>query len=468
MNNNYRILVLLTLNTLFFFLHSMAQWNAPFPLSPNAVNANLNESMGSCLGVSGDSVHVVWTDKINSTHAILYYRHSLDTGLTWSAPIAITNATGNAWNPAIAVNGRNVHVAWREIDTVTNRRASWYKHSLDGGTTWSPSMFLDSTADWPAIAVSGSMVYIANDRVVSQNPYNTEIFFMRSLDNGNSWSIPQQLTDSVGRSEDESITAEGAHIFMSWNDNRTNQFQILYKESADYGATWGPDVVVDLPFDYNTMVNVNGSFVDVISCGAPSGHYQLLLAQSADTGATWSVMNNNLSHDTAHTFFLPHMTRDGCELHIVVNSSGGAKYFHSLDGGATWDLPYVMSGVSFIAYTYHVLHVIYVTSGRIYYLHNSTGNAGMPCITTEVMQPDNLHSIITIYPNPATSSITIHSPFSTLHSLLSIKNMMGQTVLNMILNDETTVIDISKFSKGIYFIETRNGAELIHQKIVIE
>ncbi len=37
-----------------------AQWSGPVNISPNAISAGLNESMGSCIGVSGDTVHVVW------------------------------------------------------------------------------------------------------------------------------------------------------------------------------------------------------------------------------------------------------------------------------------------------------------------------------------------------------------------------------------------------------------------------
>ena len=164
------------------------------------------------MGTNGDTLHVVWTDKLSSTTAAIYYTRSVDTGLTWSTPVAITDLSHYAWNPAIAVNGLNVHVVWREMKPVGGMRASWYKHSTDGGNTWGPNVFLDSTADWPAVAVSGNNVYMANDSVTAASPYNTEIFFMRSTDNGQTWSHKQQLTFSVGRSEDEAIHAEG-HIF---------------------------------------------------------------------------------------------------------------------------------------------------------------------------------------------------------------------------------------------------------------
>ncbi len=469
MKSIYRILLVIALYFSLSTNNSKAQWSAPVSLSPNGDTTSLNESMGSCLGVSGDSVHVVWTDKMNSHHAILYYSRSLDTGFNWSPPIAISSPTGNAWNAAIAVNGRNIHVAWREIDTVTNKRASWYNHSLDGGATWGAPMFLDSTADWPAISVSGNRVYIANDRVVSQSPYNTEIFFMYSLDNGSIWSNPQQLTNAVGRSEDEAITAEGSHLHMSWNDNRTGQFQIFYKHSTDYGITWGPDLVVDTPYEYNTMVSANGPYIDVVACGAPTGHYQLLLSQSADSGATWNVMNRDLSNDTAHTYFLPHMTRDGCDLHVICSSNNGAKYFHSGDGGITWDAPFGMAGTSFIAYTGHVLHVIYVdASHSIKYLRNPIGNPGIPCTVTGTNSLNYIEEEISLYPNPATNLITISIADNNITSCtLNLYNILGEKAFDqMIIDKANTSIDISKLPQGIYFAEVNINGTKVLKKVV--
>jgi hypothetical protein len=451
---------------------SFAQWSAPVDISPSAVSAGLNESMGSCLGVSGDTVHVVWTDKLSNNHAIIYYTHSLDTGLTWSNAVPISPPAGNAWNPAIAVSGLNVHVVWREIDTVTNHRASWYRHSLDGGYTWGPLFFLDSTADWPAVTVSDTTVYIANDVVVAQSPYNTEIFLMRSIDNGNTWTGPVQLTNAVGRSEDEAIMAQGSHVHMSWNDNRGGQFRILYKESDDWGVTWKPDIIVDTPYDYNTMVSADTEYIDVVACGAPSGHYQLLLAQSPDTGATWTVMNNDLSNDTAHTYYLPHMTRDDCELHIMCGSSAGARYFHSADGGSTWDVPTPMFSSGFVAYTGHVLHVIGLSGGHVNYTRNPTGN-GMGICTPTVVASSLVNNYGTgLFPNPFTNYLTIttNSKLQTLNpkpeSTITLFDYTGKEILRTKEAGEETIINTEGIAGGLYFLRVEDVKGIRNFKVV--
>ncbi len=367
------IIIAIVLPTLLF-----AQWGASVNLSPNSLSAGQNESMGSCIGVSGNTVHVVWSDKRSSTKAVIYYTRSLDAGLTWSNPVTISDTNGNAWNPAIAVNGSSVHVVWRNI--VSNVRSSWYVHSLDGGNTWGTPLLIDAAvADWPAVTVSGNMVYVVNDIVTSTNPYNTEIFFLKSSDNGNTWSTHQQITFATNRSEDEAITALGSDIYMAWNDKRNGVMQIFYKHSPDNGVTWGADVLINSEPSYGTMVCVNGTHVDVPSSGAPSGHYQLHLDQSADGGTTWGT-DLNLSNDTANTYYYPYMVRDGADLHMTYVKSGvGGQYIHSADGGATWSAPFSMgnAGITpFVAYTGCVVHLVWANAGHIYYARNAAGNAG--------------------------------------------------------------------------------------------
>src|ERR1035438_6259939 len=148
MKTPVKILALfISMITLSFIGH--AQWSPPVNLSPNAIDALLNESMGPCIGVNGATVHVVWADRLSATKGAIYYTQSADTGLTWSSPVPITDINQNAWNPAIAVSGSSIHVVWREIDTVTNHRSSCYIHSTDGGSSWGTVLVLDTVvADW--------------------------------------------------------------------------------------------------------------------------------------------------------------------------------------------------------------------------------------------------------------------------------------------------------------------------------
>ena len=436
-----------------------AQWSQPVNLSPNAVSALLNESMGPCIGVSGVTIHVVWADRFTSKKGAIFYTASADTGLAWSTPVAITDLNGNAWNPAIAVNGSNIHVVWREIDTINQHRSSHYKHSLDGGISWGPNVCLDTViADWPAVAVSGDMVYVANDIVTSSSPYNTEIFFLKSDDNGTTWSTHQQLTFATGRSEDEAITAQGSQVHMAWNDNRSGRMQIFYKRSTDYGATWDPDVVVIPPSDYGTMVSANGANIDIPCAGAVTGHYQILLAQSSDSGVSWGTQTN-VTNDTAQTFYYPYMVRDSNDLHMTCVKSGvGCQYLHSGNGGATWDSQYNMgfSNITpFIAYTGCVLHVIIPDSGHINYIRNPTGNSGSHCNTTTGVSPLRKGELVVKqFPNPFNLQTTID--FSSTENpgnfILKVYDVVGREIIcSEFGKNNKIIIGRDKLQSGVYF-----------------
>jgi hypothetical protein len=67
-----------------------AQWGPDIKLSTNEGSAALNENMGRCLIANGDAVHVVWCDLTNNGQAI-YYKRSLDGGLTWGAESTAAN-----------------------------------------------------------------------------------------------------------------------------------------------------------------------------------------------------------------------------------------------------------------------------------------------------------------------------------------------------------------------------------------
>ena len=63
------------------------------------------------------------------------------------------------------------------------------------------------------------------------------------------------------------------------------------------------------------------------------------------------------------------------------------------------------------------------------------------------------NSTIIIYPNPASDFITVKTDASLHGSTYSITNQLGRTVLISKLSNETSIIDISKLSAGIYIFK---------------
>lgn len=86
--------------------------------------------------------------------------------------------------------------------------------------------------------------------------------------------------------------------------------------------------------------------------------------------------------------------------------------------------------------------------------------------TTQVNEIQNDNSAITISPNPANSTINISS--YKIINQISIYNLLGENILNFIADKKETSIDVSNFSKGIYFLKATTEKNIITQKLIIQ
>jgi hypothetical protein len=93
-------------------------------------------------------------------------------------------------------------------------------------------------------------------------------------------------------------------------------------------------------------------------------------------------------------------------------------------------------------------------------------------LITGINPPNNLNTV-RVYPNPASTHITIdYGNFNTMSSFkLTIVNSFGQTVFTTPINQQTSYIDLSTWTgNGIYFvhlIDPQNNT-IENRKIVIQ
>ena len=142
------------------------------------LSGNAGTSSRPAIAVSGNSVHVVWDDDTSGNFEILY-RRSLDGGSTFPNIIKnLSSSVGTSFDAAIAVSGNNVHVVW--ADNTPGNFDILYRRSLDGGSTF-PNVIknLSDNAGGsfePAIAVSGNNVHVAWQ---DNTPGNSDILYRR-------------------------------------------------------------------------------------------------------------------------------------------------------------------------------------------------------------------------------------------------------------------------------------------------
>ena len=178
-----------------------------FPNVIKNVSSNTEVSELPAIAASGNIVHVVWADNTGLNYNILY-RRSTDDGTTFPNLIKnLSNNVGTSQGPVIAVSGNNVHVAW--TDNTPGNPDILYRRSTDGGASFTDSIknLSSNTGSsfLPTIALSSNNVYVVWADDTLGNP---EILYRTSSDNGATFSsLLTNLSVNVGGSTTPIIAA---------------------------------------------------------------------------------------------------------------------------------------------------------------------------------------------------------------------------------------------------------------------
>ncbi|MBR9832911.1 T9SS type A sorting domain-containing protein [bacterium] len=90
-------------------------------------------------------------------------------------------------------------------------------------------------------------------------------------------------------------------------------------------------------------------------------------------------------------------------------------------------------------------------------------------VITSVKETIAQVNILTAYPNPATSNLTIKNTTASNLSKVSLYNMLGEQILSFDLkSNESKTMDVSNLSKGIYFINYMDGDKATSKKVIVQ
>ena len=149
-----------------------------------------------------------------------------------------------------------------------------------------------------------------------------------------------------------------------------------------------------------------------------------------------------------------------------IMQAGNGSLYGVTEGGGTNN-----GGVFF---SYNIISSTY----NVLFNFDGTNNGASPqcdivefidnCLKSDISQISNKESI-TIYPNPASTTLILHSQLSILNSQIIITDVLGNEIYHQTINNSTqTTIDVSQWSNGVYFYQIKNDKETLQGKFVKE
>ncbi len=265
-------------------------FNTAILLSPNATTA-----INPVIAVNKPYIHVVWKDYRHENPEI-YYKKSTDNGETWSQSTRITynstrksNIKNNIYDISISVEHNNIYLAWKDYRSESSE--IFFKRSIDNGETWEKYQRLShgyAPAYNPFIAVQNKNIYVSWEEWGSRS----NICFTKSSDQGKNWTEKIYLTDTnSGDSEKPYLTTWESTIYISWQDTRTGSSHLYFKKSTDEGNTWTDTTQItnDTYIYFNPRIIVSNQKLFLISQCRENNNIDISYQTSINNGKNWTT-----------------------------------------------------------------------------------------------------------------------------------------------------------------------------------
>lgn len=378
-----------------------------------------NDSTGYVAGgntiLKTTDVGITWSSTaitINSTslNAIHFPSASIGYAVGTNSAILKTTDAGTTWN----LYNSGVTSGYQLVSVFFINNDTGYVGTMNAGSGNAIFKTIDGGSTWTNI--SAPFMNGANSICFPSNNVGYVVFadLFKTIDNGNNWSVysvPEWMYTSVQFLDDTLGFAAGI------GSNGSNNYGTIIK-TIDGGITWSNTV-------FNSINKLFGIYFPSVNVG-----YSVGASQFTSSGA---ILKTN-------------------------------------DGGNTWitQLDTELSSTPFAVYCPNDSLCFAVgDSGLILKTTNGGGLTGLSTI-------ENLNSKVNIYPNPTQSNITIEFDLIEIkNALIEIKNILGQTIKTIdskafSKGKNKIEIDVSEFSKGLYFAQLQCENVILSKKFVKE
>jgi len=331
--------------------HDMAQMEgmeeaAPSSRQPQVLSLDVYRDGGSLHLLTGERA-------AGAEQALLLYRHSVDDGRSWSAPVKVNGRSApfglhRGGDAQLAADGRKLVAAW------TIAGSGWGGSgpiatavSADGGRTWRPGA--NPADDQATTGHSFIDIAAAQGRfhmvwLDTRDDGGQGLRYARSADGGRHWSANSTIAaHSCECCWNSLLAGAGSALYVLFRDGEPRDMSLA--ASSDAGAHWSRrGAVAAFGWDVKACPHVGGALVsaapqtlDALSWTGREGRVGLYHVRSNDAGASWGEPQR-IGNDSARHADLA-AARDGALAVVWDESSGGESRIlaqTSSDGGAHW------------------------------------------------------------------------------------------------------------------------------------
>ena len=226
----------------------------------------------------------------------------------------LSTDSGDSLYPQIASYRDNIYVVWQDNSFTDNDRNYdiYLKRSNDGGVSFDDNITNLSNnvglSDDAQMAMSGSSIYVT---WTDDTSGNRDIFFTKSVDFGNTFSKPVNLSNNTSDSHNPEIAAargsgNNTYVYVVWNDYTSDRNGgIMLSTSKDREATFSKPITLSN--------NTKDSYPKI--------------ATIDDNNIVYVVWNNQTQNDKIGGVYLTKSTDNGASFSKAIKLNKDNKMF---------------------------------------------------------------------------------------------------------------------------------------------
>ena len=227
-----------------------------------------------------------------------YFEQTDDLTMTNYPNSNTTNLTNNSEDSIygqIESFENNIYVVWQESVTETLPEHNYdifFIKSEDNGKTFSKAINLSNSTEFserPQIAVSKNGIFIVWTDTI--NPKNKEIIFTKSEDNGKTFSKAVNISNNSKNSSSQEISVFNENVYVVWQESdksnigESNEGNIILIKSIDGGNTFKDSMLlVNNTIDAFPKIDSYGNNVYIVWNDENKNSSGLFLVKSSDKG----------------------------------------------------------------------------------------------------------------------------------------------------------------------------------------